>query len=37
MVFPGAKGGPIRQGNFNKMSGWPRVVASMGMPGLAQQ
>ena len=23
LVFPGAKGGPIRRGNFNKMSAWP--------------
>jgi integrase len=34
LVFPGARGGPIRRGNFNKLSGWPWVVASMGMPGL---
>jgi integrase len=34
LVFPGARGGPIRRGNFNKLSGWPRMVASMGMPGL---
>jgi integrase len=34
LVFPGAKGGPLRRGNFNKMSGWPQVVASVGMPGL---
>ncbi len=34
LVFPGAKGGPIRRGNFNKMSAWPRAVASIGMPGL---
>jgi integrase len=34
LVFPGAKGGPIRRGNFNKMSAWPLAVASIGMPGL---
>jgi len=34
LVFPGTKGGPLRRGNFNKMSGWPQVVASVGMPGL---
>jgi len=34
LVFPGVKGGPIRRGNFNKMSAWPRVVAPIGMPGL---
>jgi integrase len=34
LVFPGAKGGPLRRGNFNKMSGWPHVVALIGLPGL---
>ena len=34
MVFPGAKGGPIRRGNFNKTSAWPQAVASLGMSGL---
>jgi integrase len=34
LAFPGAKGGPLRRGNFNKMSGWPQVVASIGVPGL---
>ena len=34
LVFPGAKGGPIRRGNFNKMSAWPQAVAAIGMPGL---
>jgi integrase len=34
LVFPGAKGGPLRRGNFNKMSAWPHAVASIGMPGL---
>ena len=26
LIFPGAKGGPLRRGNFNKMSGWPDAV-----------
>ena len=34
LAFPGAKGGPLRRGNFNKMSAWPHAVASIGMPGL---
>jgi integrase len=34
LVFPGAMGGPLRRGNFNKMSAWPQAVASIGMPGL---
>jgi integrase len=34
LVFPGVKGGPIRRGNFNKMSAWPNAVASLGMSGL---
>jgi integrase len=34
LVFPGVKGGPIRRGNFNKMSSWPQAIASIGMPGL---
>ena len=34
LVFPGAKGGPLRRGNFNKMSAWPHAVESIGMPGL---
>src|ERR1700733_11329730 len=34
LVFPGVQGGPIRRGNFNKMSAWPQAVASIGMPGL---
>jgi len=32
LVFPGAKGGPICRGNFNKMSARPQAVASIGMP-----
>ena len=34
LVFPGVRGGPIRRGNFNRMSAWPQAVASIGMPGL---
>jgi integrase len=34
LVFPGAKGGPLRRGNFNKMSAWPHAVESIGMAGL---
>ena len=34
LVFPGAKGGPLRRGNFNKMSAWPHAVESIGVPGL---
>jgi integrase len=34
LVFPGVQGGPIRRGNFNKMSAWQQAVASIGMPGL---
>jgi integrase len=34
LVFPGAKGGPLRRGNFNKMSAWPQSVRSIGAVGL---
>jgi integrase len=34
LVFPGAKGGPLRRSNFNKMSAWPYAVASIGAEGL---
>jgi len=34
LVFPGAKGGPLRRGNFDKMSAWPHAVESIGMTGL---
>jgi len=34
LVFPGVRGGPLRRGNFNKMSAWPRAAASIGMTGL---
>ena len=35
LVFPGVQGGPIRRGNFNKMSAWQQSVASIGRPGSA--
>ena len=34
LVFPGVKGGPLRRGNFNKMSAWPHAVEAIGMKGL---
>jgi hypothetical protein len=34
LVFPGQRGVPLRRSNFNKMSGWPYAVASIGAPGL---
>jgi len=34
LVFPDVMGGPVRRGNFNKLSGWPYVVEALGMPGL---
>lgn len=34
LLFPGAKGGPLRRGNFNKQSGWPQAVAAIGADGL---
>ena len=34
LVLTGVKGGPLRRGNFSKMSAWPHVVASIGMAGL---
>jgi integrase len=34
LVFPGAKGGPLRRGNFNKLSGWPHAVKAIGAEGL---
>ena len=34
LVFPEAKGGPIRRGNFNKMSGWPDAVRTICVAGL---
>jgi integrase len=34
LIFPGAKGGPLRRGNFNKMSAWPHAVQAIGAEGL---
>ena len=34
LVFPGAKGGPLRRGNFNKLSGWPHAARAIGAEGL---
>jgi hypothetical protein len=34
LVFPGAKGDPLRRGNFNRSASWPQAVAAMGAPGL---
>lgn len=34
LAFPGAKGGPLRRGNFNRSAAWPHAVAAIGGPGL---
>jgi len=34
LVFPGAKGGPLRRCNFNKMTAWPHAAAKIGVPDL---
>jgi integrase len=34
LAFPGAKGGPLRRSNFNKMSVWPHAVRAVGAQGL---
>ncbi len=34
LAFPGAKGGPLRRGNFNRSAAWPHAVAAIGAPGL---
>jgi integrase len=34
LAFPGAQGGPLRRGNFNKMSACPYAVRSIGAEGL---
>jgi integrase len=34
LVFPGIMGGPVRRGNFNKLSGWPHAVEALDVPGL---
>ena len=36
LMFPGNMSGPVRRGNFNKLSGWPHVVEALGMPGAAR-
>ncbi|GIH72399.1 tyrosine-type recombinase/integrase [Sphaerimonospora thailandensis] len=34
LLFPGAKGGPLRRSGFNTRTRWVDVVKDMGMPGL---
>jgi integrase len=34
LVFPGVMGGPLRRGNFNRMSAWPQAARSVGAEGL---
>jgi integrase len=34
LVFPGPLGSPLRRGNFNRQSCWPRAVAAIGAEGL---
>ena len=34
LVFPGARGGPLRRSNFNKMSAWPHAAQTVGAQGL---
>ena len=34
LIFPGVQGGPLRRGNFNKMSAWPYAAKSIGAEGL---
>jgi integrase len=34
LAFPGAMGGPLRRGNFNRMSAWPHAVRAIGAEGL---
>jgi integrase len=34
LVFSGPKGGPMRRSNFNKLTGWPHAVRSIGAEGL---
>jgi integrase len=34
LVFCGVQGGPLSRSNFNKMSGWPSAVRSIGAEGL---
>ncbi len=34
LVFPGVMDGPLRRGNFNRMSAWPYAVRSIGAEDL---
>lgn len=34
LVFTGVKGGPLRRSGFSNLTGWPHVVAGLGVPGL---
>ncbi|MBG0820502.1 site-specific integrase [Planomonospora sp. ID91781] len=34
LIFPGAKGGPLRRSGFNTRTRWVEVVREMGLPGL---
>ncbi|MDX6432373.1 MAG: hypothetical protein QOE54_4739 [Streptosporangiaceae bacterium] len=34
LVFTGLRGGPLRRSGWNKATGWPHVVASIGAEGL---
>ena len=34
LIFPGAKGGPLRRSNFNKMSAWAHAAQTIGAYGL---
>ncbi len=34
LAFPGPQGGPLRRGNFNKMSAWPYAVRAVGTEDL---
>jgi integrase len=34
LAFPGVMGGPLRRGNFNRMSAWSYAVRSIGAEGL---
>ena len=34
LIFPGVMGGPLRRGNFNRISAWPYAVRSIGAEGL---
>lgn len=34
LMFPGAKGGPLRRSGFNSRTRWVDVVKELGLPGL---